>query len=194
MYTPPIPRRVRAEPLLRLCLLALGALLPLCVLALESDRNQPLDINSDDFVTAPDEEGNRITLLSGDVRMVQGSLKARAAKARVEQASSAGDDGRVKRVVLTGSPAHLEQLLDNNGGLATARAAQIDYQLDSGIVELRGDVLVVQHGRGEFRGEQMTYDTRSGQIRSQAEPGSGRVHLRMAPSSQTPPGQDDGKP
>lgn len=193
MYMPPIPRRTSAEPALRLCLIALGTLLPLCAAALESDRNQPLDINSDNFVTAPDEDGNRVTLLSGDVRMVQGSLKARAARARVEQAASAGDDGRVKRVVLSGSPAHLEQMLDNNGGLATARAAQIDYRLDSGIVELRGDVLVVQHGRGEFRGEQMTYDTRSGQIRSQAEPGSGRVHLRMVPSSQAAE-QDDGEP
>lgn len=182
MYTPPIPRRNRAESPLRLCLIALGALMSLGAAALESDRNQPLDINSDDFIAAPDEDGNRITLLSGDVRMVQGSLKASAAKARVEQAASAGEDGRVKRVVLTGSPAHLEQQLDNDGGLATARATQIDYHLDSGIVELRGDVLVVQHGRGEFRGDQMTYDTRSGQIRSQAEAGSGRVHLRMAPS------------
>jgi lipopolysaccharide export system protein LptA len=173
-----------ARPIEQCALAVLLALLaaPLAQ-ALSTDRDQPMDIRADHQKTAIGEQ----TQLNGNVVMVQGSLKATGANATVYQhpsnaRDSRGNDigGSVKRIVLTGQRAHLEERQDG-GGLVTADARRIDYDVDTSIAELTGDVRVLQQGRGEFYGEHMTYNTVTGEIESGGTTPGNRVHMIIQP-------------
>ena len=140
--------------------------------ALSSDREKDLEVFAayNKSVMGSRNAAENHTLLQGNVRMEQGSLKARGDEARLFDAG-AGNEAR--RMVLTGKPAHLEQRLDGDGGLMTARAAEIDYNDGSGIAVLTGDVVVVQEGKSEFRGPRMTYNTNTGAMEGGSQaPGS----------------------
>ncbi|MGB0134295.1 lipopolysaccharide transport periplasmic protein LptA [Dokdonella sp.] len=146
--------------------------------ALSTDRDQPLDVraqtNSSTFGTA------NVSVFTGNVRMIQGSLKAGGDEARISEIEVAGADGNGRRLVLTGAPATLEQLMDG-GGKVTARASTIDYRSDTGIAELTGDVIVVQEGRSEFRGPRMTYNTNTGAMEGGSQAAGSEVHMTFKP-------------
>lgn len=150
--------------------------------ALSTDRDQPLDVraqtNTSTFGT-----GN-VSVFTGNVRMVQGSLKAGGDEARISEIEGGGTDGNGRRLVLTGSPATLEQLMDG-GGKVSARAMTIDYRSDTGIAELTGDVVVVQEGRSEFRGPRMTYNTNTGAMEGGSQSAGSEVHMTFKPKPRT---------
>lgn len=169
--------------------LALGATL---AHALGSDREQAMDITANYQKTQLDTGSNQpgITHLKGNVRMLQGSLKAHADEATMYQhrgdaRDAQGNDisGGVQRIVLVGKRAHLEQLQDNNAGLVSADADRIDYNADTGVAELSGNVSVVQQGRGEFHGAHMTYNTHTGEIESGDNSAASRVHMIIQPKA-----------
>ncbi|MBN8728657.1 MAG: lipopolysaccharide transport periplasmic protein LptA [Xanthomonadales bacterium] len=169
----------------------------------ESDREQPMEIESDYQKTVLEDSGGKggVTELRGNVRMTQGSLKIQADRATLYQhpgnaRDAQGNDvgGTVARVVLTGRRAHLEERQDNGGALIRADAETIDYDADTGIAKLTGDVNVVQQGRGEFSGPQMVYNTRTSEIESDAG-GGGRVRLIIQPKAKSPaPPRREAKP
>jgi lipopolysaccharide export system protein LptA len=163
------------------------------VQARESDREQPMEIEADYQKTVLETGSGKggVTELRGNVRMTQGSLKIQAARATLYQhpgtaRDAQGNDigGTVARVLLTGKRAHLEERQDNGGALIRADADTIDYDADTGIARLSGDVEVVQQGRGEFSGPQMVYNTRTGEIESDAGNG-GRVRLTIQPKAKS---------
>lgn len=169
--------------------LALGAS---AVQALGSDREQAMDITASYQKTQLNTNSNQpgVTYLKGNVRMVQGSLKAHADEATMYQHAGNAKDaqgndvsGGVQRIVLVGKRAHLEQLQDNNAGLVAADADKIDYNADSGVAELTGNVSVVQQGRGEFHGAHMTYNTNTGEIESGDNTAASRVHMIIQPKA-----------
>lgn len=147
--------------------------------ALSTDREQPLDVraqyNKSTFGT------QNVTLFQGNVRMVQGSLKATGDEARIWEIDTGDADTTARRLVLTGKPAQLEQLMDNDGGKLTARALTIDYRSDTGLAELTGDVVVVQEGRSEFRGPHMTYNTNTGAMEGGSQAPGSEVHMTFKP-------------
>jgi lipopolysaccharide export system protein LptA len=149
--------------------------------ALGSDRTQAMDITARSSSMQQDPSGKApgTTVLRGDVKMVQGSLKASADQATIYQKA----DGGVSRAILIGKPAHLEQKQEN-GDLVQASAGRIDYRVDSDLAELTGDVVVTQQNRGEFRGDHMTYNTATGTMESGDDSPGSRVHMRIAPKPQ----------
>jgi lipopolysaccharide export system protein LptA len=197
-----IPRcnpNARAKPderPLRLIAFALALAVAPLAHALSTDRDKPMDITADYQKTQLNTSNKQpgVTHLRGNVRMLQGSLKASADEATMYQHPNGARDaqgndisGGVQRVVLTGKRAHLEEQQDNNGGLVSADAARIDYNADSGIAELTGEVTVVQQGRGEFHGAHMTYNTNTGEMESgDTKPGN-RVHIIMQPKAKPAP-------
>ena len=141
--------------------------------ALSSDRDKNLEVRASYnkmITTTPS-----FALFKDNVRIEQGSLKASGDEARVYEGD--GSDASGRRIVLTGSPARLEQLQDNNGGLMTARAAEIDYNDGSHIAILSGDVVVVQEGKSEFRGQRMTYNTETGAMEGGSQAPGSEVHM-----------------
>lgn len=135
--------------------------------ALQSDRQQPLDATADHF----DDNGEGITVLSGNVEITQGSLIIKANRATVFRQNSA-----IGRVLIVGEPATVHQELDGAQGPMDATAATIDYDLSNSQLTMRGDVKVSQL-RGEYSGQVMRYDLTTGKI--DGGEGQDRIRLRL---------------
>ena len=179
-----------------LCLAA--ALAAPCAFALSTDHDQPMDVNANYMRTDQNKNTNAdvsTTFLKGDVRITQGSIKAHGDEATIYQDNSgkatksadATKDSRIKRVVITGKQAHLEQLHDDDCSLMTADADNIDYHTDTDIADLRGHVNVIQKGKGEFHGEHMVYNTKTGEMQSGDNSPQSRVSMRFEPKSADTP-------
>ena len=151
-----------------LCLLGFS----MSAVALESDRQQPLEINAN---ATDGTLGDGITTMRGDVEIRQGTLHITADEAEVKKAN-----GRVQSVTFRGRPAYLEQEIEEQG-LVKATAATIDYQVATGIVTLTGNA-DVQHPQYQISGDVLTYDLKVQHFEgSSAEDGNGRIHIRLDP-------------
>lgn len=139
--------------------------------ALQSDREQPMDIASD---ASEGQLGAGITTLTGNVRITQGTLDVRADRAEVYSTK----ERQITRVVLTGAPATLKQDLDE-GGRIDASAERFEHDVAADKLVMTGNVVLVQP-RGEIRAPKVTYDLKAGSFESGGE-GSGRVRMRIAP-------------
>ena len=151
-----------------LCLLCPG--LPL--MALESDRQEPLEVsaNSTDGTL-----GDGITTLRGSVDIRQGTLRITADEAEVKKI-----DGRVGAVTFRGQPAFLEQEIEEQG-LVQATANVIDYQVASGLVTLTGNA-DVKHPQYQISGELLTYDLNVQHFQGSGDGnGNGRIHILLDP-------------
>ena len=147
--------------------------------ALGTDRQKPMDVTADySKITQGSDKQPGTSYLRGNVHVVQGTMKANGAEATIHQKKN----GDVARVVMTGKQAHVEQQQDG-GGSMSADADRIDFDNDTGIAVLTGSVKVVQSGRGEFRGEKMTYNTNTGEMESGEVGSGGRVHMILQPKA-----------
>ncbi|MBS0555852.1 MAG: lipopolysaccharide transport periplasmic protein LptA [Proteobacteria bacterium] len=165
------------------------------VFALGTDRSKPLNVDADHWQSTQSQTGKAgdpdITRLDGNVVMTQGSMQTHADHATIYKNPSAvadanGNYGSLTRVVLTGKPAHLQQVHDGDCSLMTADADTIDYDNLSGIALLTGNVTVIQHGKGEFHGQRMRYNTNTGEMESGDASPSSRVHMVMQPKAAQP--------
>ena len=158
----------RISPWLSLCLLCLS--LPL--MALESDRQQPLEVNAN---STDGTLGDGVTTLRGNVEIHQGTLHITADEAEVSKI-----DGRVSSVTFRGQPAFLEQEIEEQG-LVQATANVIDYQVASGMVTLTGSA-DVKHPQYKISGESLTYDLNIQHFQGSGdENGNGRIHILLDP-------------
>ncbi|WP_343124149.1 lipopolysaccharide transport periplasmic protein LptA [Dyella sp. OK004] len=148
-------------------------MLPAIAFAKKDDRTKPMDFTSKttNAYNAP----NTITTLSGNVKLTQGTLLITGGEAKVHLDA----DTQIARVVVTGNPAHIQQL-DENNNLMQGDAATLDYDNINGIAVLTGNAKVVQQGRGEFHGDKLTYNTDTSLITGEAG-GDGLVHGTFLP-------------
>ena len=177
MSTPRSSRSVRRR---RIEALALGLALMTLALpawALQTDRQQPLNIYAPHFEAAKDPGVARFW---GGVRLDQGSLKGDA----VQATAYTNADNKITRVVLEGTPAHLSQQQDD-GSTMQAQALHIDYTPDTDTVILTGAAQVVQPGHGEFQGERLVYNTQTGAMQGESAAG-GEVHVTFQPRPKPP--------
>lgn len=145
--------------------------------ARDSDRNQPMNIESDRQEGTLD--GNSVNVLTGNVTITQGSLDIRAGRADIHQRG-----GDVVRAVLTGSQAVLKQQMDD-GSPMTAKADRIDYDMTADVIVLTGNYTVTTP-RGSTSGQRLTYNLKSGRVESGGD--SGRVRMTIQPkATRTPP-------
>lgn len=193
------------NPVANSSVLLAGALLcalPLVAVALSSDRQQTMTVTSNYSKLA---QGNGKTAgsawLKGNVRIAQGSMKASGAEATLYQhadgaKNAKGEDvsGDIQRIVLTGSPAHIEQRMDNGGGMMVADATKIDFDADTGIAVLTGNVKVVQQGRGTFNGDRLTYNTDTGEMEGGGAGSSQPVTMTFEPRKKAAAKPADAKP
>lgn len=186
--------RTDAAAVAALVLNAALVLAPPAARALTSDKQQNMLINSDHAKIVQNKDNNQpgVTYLSGSVTLDQGSTKARADEATIYQHAADAKDaqgrdisGDVQRVVMIGKKkqAHLEQRQDA-GGLMTAESDKIDYNADTSIAVLTGNVVVNQPGRGQFKGAYMTYNTNTGEMESgDRNSDSQRVQMVIVPKN-----------
>lgn len=142
----------------------------LAAYALESDRQQPLEVNAD---STDGTLGDGVTVLRGHVYIKQGTLRINADRADVEKV-----EGKVRQVTLYGDPAVLVQEIEQQGTVE-ARAKTITYHVGSGLVTLEGDA-DVKHPQYEISGEQLTYDLNAQHFMGSGSD-DGRIRIRMDP-------------
>jgi lipopolysaccharide export system protein LptA len=155
--------------------LLLLVLAPWPALALQGDREQPMDISADWTDATLGETGQ--ALLKGNVVISQGSLRIESQNATIER-----DAGVIRRALLEGAPATLQQGLDA-GGQMQARARGVDYDVVNEVLVMTGDVVVIQP-EGELRGQRIRYDLKSGRMEGGGE--GGRVQMRIQPRAAKP--------
>jgi lipopolysaccharide export system protein LptA len=139
--------------------------------ALETDRQQPLEVNAD---STDGTLGDGTATLQGSVEIRQGTLLIRADVAQVEKV-----DGRVRRIELTGKPVHLQQEIEAQG-LVTAESRKIEYEVASGIVTLTGAADVV-HPQYHISGEVLKYDMNVQHFQGSGGEENGRIRIRLDP-------------
>lgn len=150
------------------------SLLLICspLMGLETDRQETLVVNAN---STDGTLGDGVTTLRGNVDIRQGTLHITADEAEVSKV-----DGRVGSVTFRGSPAFLEQEIEEQG-LVQATANVIDYQVASGLVTLTGNA-DVKHPQYQISGELLTYDLNVQHFQgSSDENGNGRIHIRLDP-------------
>lgn len=149
--------------------------------AKSSDRNQPMDLtsNTQDCMLADD---GGPCVFAGNVRIVQGTLDVRAAKADVRRGG-----GDIQRVVLTGAPVRLTQELDD-GGSIDASASNVDYDLQTETVVFTGNAQIDQPGRGTMAGGRIVYNMATGRVQGGGQDGQ-QIRTRILPKGARTGGQ-----
>jgi lipopolysaccharide export system protein LptA len=194
---PQKPPRRRNDATLAIALAALLA--PLAAHALKADKQQNMLINSDHAKIIQNNNNNApgVTYLTGSVTLDQGTTKARGDEATIWQhpgdskdAEGKDNSGDIQRVLLIGKSkqAHLEQQQD----AFSANSDKIDYNADTSVAVLTGNVVVNQPGRGQFKGAYMTYNTNTGEMESGDKSSSAqRVTMVIEPKNKQAPATGD---
>jgi lipopolysaccharide export system protein LptA len=166
--------------------------------ALSSDNGQPMDVTANRQKSTQSRTGAAndpdVTDLDGNVVITRGSMKIHADHARVYQIPAGAKDanaGKISHIVLTGKPAHMEQVHDGDCGLMAADASTIDYKPLANLAELTGAVRVKQAGRGESNSEHMIYNTETGDMEAGDSSGSSRIHMVMEAQTAKPAARTD---
>lgn len=159
-------------PLAILCLSAtLLIFMSSTAAALQSDRQQPLEINAD---STDGTLGDGRAELRGNVLIRQGSLLITADVAQVEKV-----EGRVREIILTGSPVHLEQEIEQQGRVV-ANANRVEYKVATGLVTLTGAADVV-HPQYRVSGDVLKYDLNIQHFQGSGEADNGRIRIELDP-------------
>lgn len=173
MMSKPRSRPTRANVSFALAVALLGLLVSQPALARTSDRQQQMHVTAHNFDGF--QKPNSVTTLTGSVVITQGTLKVTGSKAKVYF----DGNSQISRVVVTGSPAHLQQR-DDNDNLVLGDANSLDYNNLKGIAVLTGNASVNQKGRGQARGDKLTYNTQTSQMTGESG-GDGLVHITFQP-------------
>jgi lipopolysaccharide export system protein LptA len=162
------------------------AFLPSPLAALETDRQQPLEVNAD---STDGTLGDGLATLKGNVEIRQGTLLITANVATVEKV-----EGRVRKFVLTGTPVRLQQEIEEEG-LVAAEAATVDYVVATGIVTLSG-AADVEHPQYHISGEVLEYDLNTQHFKGSGGDSNGRIRIRLDPEvvPGNEPDEDSGDP
>lgn len=157
-------------------LLFLFLQLPLTALALSSDKEQPINIESDRLDI---DEANGISTYQGNVHYTQGSIVLNADVLVIHSR-----DGRLQKFEANGDPADYKQDLDN-GEKLNAESKSMEYIADSEKLILRENVHIVK-GENVFTGNVVEYSTKDEIVSARkAESGEERVKVIIQPRKQS---------
>ena len=159
--------------------LVMGMLMPLCAMALSSDKQQPIHIEADSVVI-DDDQGTAV--YRGNVRYSQGSTHLEAQEVTLYST----DRQKVDKVVAIGKPATFRQRPDNQDQDMRGQAGHIEYFAASERVILEEDAHLWQ-GKNEFSGSRIEYDTAKQMVKALTSgEESGRVQVIIQPRQQPP--------
>lgn len=167
------------------------------VMALESDKYQPIDVSADSAVL--DDKAGK-ALYRGNVLLTQGTLKIIAEQLTIQ----AGSEGKVEKVIATGDQAQFEQTPNENDKPIEAQANTIEYFVANEKIILIENARVVQNDN-LFEGNIIEYDIREEKLQAHgqalngdSEDGTGRVKMILqpqtapaTPNDKTPPSNSE---
>lgn len=151
-------------------------MLNLCMLsgqlhALATDKDQPIELMAD---SAEVDESKGLSIYKGNVDLTQGSIRVWADQVNVEHRGK-----KPNKITAIGSPARFQQEAED--GLIKARAKRADYVVNSEILTLTGDAVLIQ-GKDQVKNDRIIYDRVRHKIRAgEAAEGKQRVHITIQP-------------
>jgi lipopolysaccharide export system protein LptA len=164
----------RVKPLAILLLL-----LPLRLAALDSDRDQPIEVEADRLEVR---EQENISIYEGEVELVQGSLVINSERLVIHF----NDANELTVMEMTGKPATFRQL-DNERREMQGQAEQIDYTESKSLLELRRSASF-NHAGDTIEGELIRVNTENNNIEAGSAQSEKRVKMLIKPkqSSESP--------
>lgn len=168
----------RASAKALLVVLGAGMLAALPVAAKQSDRNAQVQVDAKSFDGKQQPQG--IVIYTGNVIITQGTLKVTGAKATVYL----NDDNSVKRVIVDGAPATMQQQ-DDDGNWMHGRANNVDYKVEEDYAVLTGNAHIDQPVKGTADGDKLTYNTKDSTMTGESNSGA-PVHMTFQPKNTTP--------
>ncbi len=155
MYIPRLPLKILTSLLL---FLLTAVVLPRPVLALSTDKDQPIEIEAD-AAELDDKKG--VTVYTGNVVVTQGSIRMTGEKMTVYYTKNQDLD----TVIMVGSPATYRQKPDNSEIYDEAEALRMEYYALKNLIVLIDNALVTQEEL-RFSGSRIEYDTVNSKIKA----------------------------
>lgn len=131
----------------------------------EQNSRLPVEVTADNLNV---NQENGTAIFTGNVLIGQGEMRLSAPRVLVVYKQ---DQSGIEELQATGGVTLIS-------GEDAAEARQADYNIDSGLIEMEGDVLLVQ-GVNALTGDKMFVDTRAGTARV-----TGRVKTILQPGSE----------
>ena len=156
-----------------------GVLLPIPVLALPTDRQQPVYIEAD-RADMDDQKG--LSIYRGNVSLTQGTM---VLQCEVLTAYHSPVTRALLKAVAEGAPARFRQQPSTDKEVVIATAPRMEYLVDKQLVYLLEKAEVTQ-GRNIFRGKKIEYNISDNQVHAEsgATPGE-RVQVTLFPQEKT---------
>jgi len=163
--------------------LTIALLLPAVVMALVTDRQQPLQIQAN---TATIEDAKGIAIYEGSVVVTQGSIMIEADKVTLNYTQKQDID----KVVAEGNPARFKQTPEGGKEDIKAKALRMEYNAIANMLHLTKEAEVRQ-GNDTFTGPHIMYDTQQGIIRAEKGESKEQITVIIQPRSAKPSVSDD---
>ncbi|MEN8107208.1 MAG: lipopolysaccharide transport periplasmic protein LptA [Pseudomonadota bacterium] len=158
--------------------------MPLIVTALDSDRDQPIHLESD---KADLDEQKGINIFTGNVHLRQGTMHLRGDIMTVYVV-----DGSIDRAEINGSPATFVQRPEGKDKDMHATASRMEYHASDERIILLGEARVRDAEGNDFRSDRIIYHVGNNTVNAGGDTGTGsRVYITLPPKS---PSQDDAEP
>lgn len=144
------------------------------VLALSSDRNQPISIEADEAMI---DDIKGLAIYTGNVIVSQGSIRINSEKLTLHYT----DKQTLEKAVAVGSPVRFQQTPDGKKPDIHAKAHRMEYFAYKDMLHLTQEAMVWQ-GEDKFTGAHISYDTKRGIIRAdKGKSEKGRVSVTIQP-------------
>jgi len=166
-----------ANPTIRNCSAALALALAFNATpswALPSDAEQPVDVAAD---TAELHDAKGLTILKGNVVIIQGSMEIRAAQVDITRSN-----GEISKMVAVGSPAHFRQQHQADQPFTDAYGQRMVYLIGDQTVTITGDAKVHQLN-DRFTGSKIVYQMDKAVVNAFGGGNGQRVKMVIQPKS-----------
>lgn len=145
------------------------------VLALASDKDQPIHISSD---RAERDEKSGLTVYSGSVHMRQGTLKIDADRVIIYS-----EGNQVSKIIATGKPASYQQKPAEDKEIVVAKGETIEYLMDDEKLHLVKNASISQDNGNIMSGDLIRYDMKARVVKAEGNQNdrSERIHMVIQP-------------
>jgi lipopolysaccharide export system protein LptA len=143
--------------------------LPGLASALQSDKDQPINVEADS-VEIDDRQG--ISIYKGNVELTQGSIVLKADTVTVTQQANQTD-----RIEAQGNPVTFKQDTEGGKGAIKGRAKKTEYFANSELINMTGDAVLIQ-GKDTFKSDKIIYDRAHAVVKAGAS-AKGKERVRV---------------
>ncbi len=145
--------------------------LPVAVSALSTDREKDIEIEADSAVI---DDAKRITIYTGDVIIIQGTLRITGAKVSIYY----DDNSDFVKLISVGKPARFRQLPDGKKNIDSnyqvARADRMEYFKANDTILLLGNAVYGQGG-SQVAADRIEYDSRTSRMKARSVKAKGKT-------------------